>query len=155
MLSLLRITEMSIFYKVKLGSISTDSMIGRNIELGINKPKNLSFNDLRYDKNKCPPDNSTNGILYGLSCDSSYDLFLDSPHDIMIQTWNRHIRSLSDLLNGYIIELMLDSLNDTVNDSSNDSMNDSRHDSISDSMNYSMNESMNDLMHDLMNDSLL
>ena len=132
MLSLLRITEMSIFYKVKLVSISTDRMIGRNIELGINKPKNLSFNDVKCFKNKRPPDNSTNGISYGLSCDSSYDLFLDSPHDTMIQTWNRHIRSLSDSLNGYIIELTLDSLNDTVNDSLNDSMNDSRHDSISD-----------------------
>ena len=69
MLSLLRITEMSIFYKVKLVSISTDRMIGRNIELGINKPKNLSFNDVKCFKNKRPPDNSTNGISYGLSCD--------------------------------------------------------------------------------------
>ena len=94
---------------------------------------------MKCDKNNRPFDNSTNGISYGLSRDSSYDLFRDSPRGIMIQTWNRHMRSLSDSLNGNIIELMHDSLNDTVNDSMNDSM----------------NESMNNLMDDLMNDSLL
>ena len=48
-------------------------MDGRNIELGIDKPKNLSFNDIKYDKNKHPFVNSTSDISYGLSCDFSYD----------------------------------------------------------------------------------
>ena len=102
--------------KVKLRSVSTDRMTGRNIELGVDKPKNLSFNDIKCDKNNRPFDNSTNGISCGLSCDSSYDLFLDFSHDIMIQTWNRHIRSFSDWLNGYMIEMIHDTVNDSTND---------------------------------------
>lgn len=46
--------------------------------------------------------------------------------------------SLGDLLNGWIIELMHDSLNETMNDSTSDFMNDS--------MNSSMDVLMNDLM---------
>ena len=109
----------------------------------------MSFNDIKCDKNNRPFDNSTNSISYGLSWDSSYDLFLDSPRDIMIQTWNQHIRSLSDSLNGGIIELMHDSLNQTVNDSTNDSMNDSMNGSMNDSMNGSMNDSLDDLVSEL------
>ena len=124
-------------------------MIGRNIELGIDEPKNLSFNDIKCDKNNHQFDNSTNGISYGLSFDSSYDLFLDSPRVIMIQTWNQHIRSLSDSLNGGIMKLMHDSLNETVNDSTSDWMNHSMHDSMNDSMNGSMNDSMKELMNEL------
>ena len=109
----------------------------------------MSFNDIKCDKNNRLFDNSTNSISYGLSWDSSYDLFLDSPRDIMIQTWNQHIRSLSDSLNGGIIELMHDSLNQTVNDSTNDSMNDSMNGSMNDSMNGSMNDSLDDLVSEL------
>ena len=77
------------YYEVKLESTSTDRIIGRNIKIGIDKPKNLSFNDIKCDKNNRPFDNSTNGISYGLLCDSSYDLFLDSSRDVIIQTWNQ------------------------------------------------------------------
>ena len=65
-------------------------IIGFDINRGIDKPKNLSFNNIKCDKNNRPFDNSTNGNSYGLSCDTSYYLFLDSPCDIIIQTWNRH-----------------------------------------------------------------
>lgn len=141
-----------------MGSISTDRMIGRNIKREINKPKNISLNDMKCEENNRPFDNWTNGISYGLSYESPHDLFLDSIRDIMIQTWNRNMVDPWGSLNGCIIELIHDSLNETVNDSIKDSikdlMNDSMHnlmntllkDSINDSMRYSLEDSINNSM---------
>ena len=84
----------------------------------------MSFNDMECDENNRPFDNSTDGVSYGLSRESSHDLLLYCTRDIMIQTWNRNMVDPCDTLNGCIIELMHDSLNKTVNDSINDSMED-------------------------------
>ena len=40
-------------------------MIGRDIVREIDKPKNLSFNCMKRDKNNLPFDNSTNYSSYG------------------------------------------------------------------------------------------
>ena len=51
----------------------THHKVGWDIVLGIDKPKNLSFNDLKCEKNRRLFDNSANGFPYGFSYDSLHD----------------------------------------------------------------------------------
>ena len=105
--------QKSCIYEVKLVSILTDLIIGRNIERGVDKPKNLLFSDIKCDKNNPPLDNSSNSISYDLSWDFSHDLLHESSYNLLHDSYHYlSVEStqllISDSVNGFVIELMHD-----------------------------------------------
>lgn len=57
-------------------------IIGLDINRGIDKPKNLSFNNIKCEINNRLFSSSTKGFSFNFSYDSLYDFLNGSSHDI-------------------------------------------------------------------------